>query len=284
MSLPKFLSLLQQQALYFSSLEYLARSDPFEGTLPPARFAHRAWKSIEELPPEVRSKLPDYLKRGETDLDLAFTRLLDFHELRIRQAYAYRRSFFLNCWHQNEHESAAMWSLYSRANEGIAIVSSEDKFRLALAATPIDVYGGCVQYGDYGSAEFTIDDGNAFRPVLYKRQSFAHEREYRLVNWDTSVTHKDIDAVNGVFTWEGHIVPDVSGSGRITVGRSESEIEAIKPTPGIVVPCQLRELIARVVVSPLAEDWFFDVVAAASSAHGITVPVERSKLADEPLR
>ncbi|GAB2892954.1 hypothetical protein GCM10027046_22340 [Uliginosibacterium flavum] len=141
-----------------------------------------------------------------------------------------------------------------------------------------------MQYGDYGSGEFTIDDGNAFRPVLCKRQSFAHEREYRLVHWDTSVTHKKINAMNGVFTWEDHIVPDVSGSGQITVGRSEIEIEALKPSSGVVVPCRLSELIARVVVSPLAEDWFFNVVMAATTAHGITVPIERSKLADEPLR
>jgi hypothetical protein len=284
LSLPKFLSLLQQQALYFSSLEYLARSDPFEGTLPPSRFAHRKWRSLDQLPPEVRSTLPGYLKRGETDLNVAFTRFLDFHELRIRQAYAHRRSYFINCWHLNEHESAAMWSLYSRANEGIAIVSSEARFLQAFAAAPVEIYGGCVRYGDYGSPEFTIEDGNAFRPLLYKRQSFAHEREYRLVHWDTSVTHKKIQAVNGVFNWEDDVIPDINGSGQITVGRSEDEIEALQPSPGLVVQCQLSELIARVVVSPLAERWFFDVVSAACSAHGITVSAERSSLADDPLR
>jgi hypothetical protein len=33
-------------------------------------------------------------------------------------------SYFVNCWHMNEHESAAMWRLYSQADEAICVQST----------------------------------------------------------------------------------------------------------------------------------------------------------------
>lgn len=136
LSLPKFLALLQSRSLYFSSLELLARDDPFEGTLPPSRFVHRTWEHPNDVPDDIRSRLDGFLHPEERGEVTALRRLKELQELRIRQAYAYRRSYFVNCWHLNNHESAAMWSLYSRTNEGIALVSSPARIEAALASTP----------------------------------------------------------------------------------------------------------------------------------------------------
>lgn len=284
LSLPKFLALLQTRSLYFSSLEFLAHADPFEGTLPPSRFAHRAWECPEDAPEEIRTRLSGYLHRGETGELNALRRFKDAQELRIRQAYAYRRSYFINCWHINSHESAAMWSLYSRTNEGIALVSSPARIEAALAATSEEVFAGCVRYGNYGDPKFTIDDGNAFRPILYKRQSFSHEAEYRLVHWDTNVTHKQIQPVNGIYHFDEHAILAPPGAGAATVGRSESEIESIAPAPGKVLDCDLTQLVERIVISPLAERWFAEVVEQSCSAWDLKVTVKRSTLADDPLK
>ena len=41
----------------------------------------------------------------------------------------------VNCWHINEHESAAMWDLYLKSNEGIAIQSTYQKLAIRSRMT-----------------------------------------------------------------------------------------------------------------------------------------------------
>jgi len=38
----------------------------------------------------------------------------------------------INCWHMNDHESAAMWKLYLKSDEGIAIQSTYRKLKDAI--------------------------------------------------------------------------------------------------------------------------------------------------------
>lgn len=284
MNLPKFLSLLQTRSLFLCNLELMARSDPFEGTLPSSRFKHRSWQTIADLPESLKERPSGFLRRGEIDLEIGFKRLKELAELRIRQAYAHRRSYFINCWHLNEHESSAMWDVYSRRNEGIAIVSSESKLIASLEMVPQDVMGGVVSYGNYEDEEFVIDESNVFAPIVHKRNSFSYEREYRLAYRDTSVTHKQLHAQNGVFIWDDKILPDISGSGITTVGRSKDEIEKIEPTPGFLLTCDLDKLIGEIYVSPLAEDWFYSIIKDVAMKYGIEVPITRSSIAAEPLR
>ena len=283
MSLAKFLSVLQSRAIFFGSLELMARSDPFEGTLPPSRFVHRRWAKVEDVPEGIRDRLHGFLKPGE-GLERGLSRFKDLAELRIRQAYAYRRSYFVSCWHLNDYESAAMWDVYSRRDEGIAIVSSEDRFESGFAAEDRVIYGGTVAYGDYASEDLVIDDKNAFRPVLHKRISFAHEREYRLVHWDTSVTHKRIQAVGGRFDWDGHAIPDVARLQTSTVGRTEAEIEAAPVKGGHALECSINELIEAVYVSPTAEPWYEELVRNVGRTYGLSAPVSRSELLASPMR
>ncbi|MEW6766074.1 MAG: hypothetical protein AB1344_09860 [Pseudomonadota bacterium] len=146
------------------------------------------------------------------------------------------------------------------------------------------MFAGCIQYGDYGDLQFTIDDGNAFRPVLYKRQSFYHEAEYRLVYWDSNVTHKQIYPINGMYQWGDRAIYAPLGAGAVTVGRPEKEIESIEPAPGKALSCDLALLCERIVISPLAKRWFTDVVKNSCSAWNLDIEVERSNLADKPLK
>src|SRR5688572_17832706 len=59
-----------------------------------------------------------------------------------------RRRVFINCWHRNDHESAAMWRIYLKSDEGVAIQSSSRRLRDALAGAG-DVLIGEVRYLDY---------------------------------------------------------------------------------------------------------------------------------------
>lgn len=72
-----------------------------------------------------------------------------------------------------------MWSLYLRSGEGIAIRTTFEKVVGLLSSTPIEVTGGMVDYVDYET--FSPKQRNMLAWATYKRISFEHEREFRLL-------------------------------------------------------------------------------------------------------
>ena len=283
MGLPKFLSLLQTNSLFLCNLELLAKADPFEGIFPTSKFKHRQWTSINDVPDEIKVKLQQSvsIKKG---LHYALENYKKNVELRIRQAYSYRKSYFINCWHMNENESSAMWDVYSKRNEGIAITSSEARFKKAFSEANLDIMGGVINYVDYANEHVEIDENNGLSVLLYKRNSFSYENEYRLVHWDTSVTHKQIYPKNGYFNMDGHLFPNLNNSKSVTVGRSDDEIEQINITAGLKLTCDLNKLIESIYVSPLAEEWFLDIIRNVSEKYNLNAKVIKSDLMAEPLR
>lgn len=282
MSLPKFLSLIQQNYLFMYNLELMAKNDIFEGVLPSANFEHRKWASVSDVPVHILDKLKMNVTYHETgDLQACLENHKYVQDLRIKQAYAHRRSYFINCWHLNEYESLAMWDIYSRKDEGIAIVSSESNFINAFSNVHNDIFGGVVKYADYDSPNFTIDVDNGFNSIMYKRASYDYEREYRLVFWDTEVTHEYIPTQTVEFDSSGN---KRISFGRASVGRSEEEIKSVEPKLSFNANCDLSKLINEIYISPSAPSWFFDIVDNVVKKYEINVPVNQSKLTNNPLR
>lgn len=282
MSLPKFLSLIQQNYLFMYNLELMARDDAFEGLLPSANFVHRKWNSVNDVPLSVISKLKMNIIYHETgNLQSCLENHKEVQELRIKQAFAHRRSYFINCWHLNEVESLAMWDMYSRKDEGIAIVSSESNFISAFSDLDNDIFGGVVKYANYDSHDFTIDVDNGFNSILYKRASYDYEREYRLVFWDTDVTHKYMPMQTVEFDSNRN---ENIFHGRASMGRSEEDIEKVEPKLSFNAKCDLNKLVDKIYVSPSAPSWFFDIVNNIVRKYEINVPVKQSKLSQNPLR
>ena len=175
----------------------------------------------------------------------------------IRRTFAYRKSFFLNCWNAADHESSAMWRLYS--NEGIAIISSMERMNAALQGAEQHIYCGLVDYIDYETE--TVDVSNLFNPVLRKRKSFDFENEVRFVWWDDGSTNP--------------------------IGRSPrtvEEMESLPINPGIAVPCDLAVMIEAVVISPVTEKWVASSVSQVCERVGLSCPVSKSSLLDKPER
>jgi hypothetical protein len=150
MSLEKLLALLQTSRLVFSALRTLR--DPYEG-----RFPTSAARLLDNRIGEALAK------QGLTNADL--TELL-------------REKIFVSCWHVNEDDSAAMWSLYS-GTAGVAIRSTIGRLKQCLDVLPIQSLLGLVKYVDYDSFE-TVSLGE-LRVSHLKRKSFEHERELRAV-------------------------------------------------------------------------------------------------------
>ena len=103
MDLSKFINLIATEAVPFIRLDHF--EEPYEG-LPP--LGNKISESdLQDLPEEHRAQEVIALNRNTKNLaDLA------------------RQIVFVNCWHLNEHESAAMWRLYLSGSEGVAIRSS----------------------------------------------------------------------------------------------------------------------------------------------------------------
>lgn len=241
--LAKFISLLERRSLYFARADTL--DDPFEGSYGHGNIG---------LPDEQRQKLERY-----------FTTL--------------RQHFYVNCWHINEFESAAMWKLYASHEYSIAIQSTWPRIRGVLPHR-LDKYGfpkrghidiGKVRYMDY--AHERIWEGFTFDAFLHKRKSFEHEQELRAFFSDPDFP--DIPR----WYWL------VSGSNGWSIDPELSKLNLnLAPGPmGIYIPINLKALITRISISPEAPDWFQPLVTSVCARFKLDVPIEKSELHGAPL-
>lgn len=161
-----------------------------------------------------------------------------------------RRYTFFNCWHENEVESEAMWKLYTRFNpEGVAIQTTYKRLKEETAKYPF-LKIGRVSYVDY-SQKLDVPDSYFW----YKRKSFEHEREVRVM---TALSPNDA-----------------------TIAEFE------KKTPKAVITrmvhtVSLENLIENVYVSPLAPNWFREVVKDELRNHGLAIEPIQSALNAKP--
>lgn len=94
MDFTKFVHLLESESLFFTRADKF--EDPFEGVSSMANQSLRNEIYNGKIPPEAFKLLDDFSKMA-------------------------RMYTFVNCWHLNDYEAAAMWKLYLQSNEGVAI-------------------------------------------------------------------------------------------------------------------------------------------------------------------
>ncbi|QRR35658.1 hypothetical protein JNX00_07295 [Hydrogenophaga sp. YM1] len=229
MDFTKFVSLIDSRRLYFTRADKF--DDPFEGSWPKMNIIAR-----QNIPPEIPAEAHENFRRAMKGMSEWNKNLPRFTAI--------------NCWHMNDHESAAMWKLYLKSEEGIAIQSTYRKLRDAITAED-DVYLGVVKYIDYESE--WVDAKNLFSPFVHKRKSFEHEREVRAVisKWPTGETGFD-------FTQE--------------------TIEH-----GINLRVDLERLIDNIYVAPSAPNWLSGLVTAVVQRYGYSFSVVHSRLNEQPM-
>jgi hypothetical protein len=100
------------------------------------------------------------------------------------------KTTFVSCWYESQHESDAMWRLYSEQS-GYA-VAIQTSVGLLKKHTDEQIAIGRIKYIDY-CTEFP----HIGFPHFYKRRSFEHEREVRAViidrSADESLAGKHVD-------------------------------------------------------------------------------------------
>jgi hypothetical protein len=115
----KFVSLLETQQLYFPRADQF--DDPYEGTWSSegVRWLRNPQQN-DGFPPHASEKL------------ISFTDQM-------------RREMFISCWTASEHESAAMWKLYLKSNEGVAVCSDFNTLGTVLERSSLAIGISMVQ-------------------------------------------------------------------------------------------------------------------------------------------
>ena len=225
MDFAKLVSLLEHRALFFARADKLG--DPFEG----------AWSNVNLK----------YLNMATT-LEAKAWRLI------VENAKEERRYTLINCWHASDHESEAMWKLYSGLGYGLAVKTDFKTFVHSFTNRTPDLVAS-VEYISYESQQMPW---SLRAPFLHKRLSFKHEQEVRAI-----ITCHNTEPTDRPDVMENYYSTDVCDVGIPF---------AIDPT----------DLIQEVVVSPYAESWTFELVQAVCAKYGITAPVRLSSMASGP--
>jgi hypothetical protein len=172
LDLAKLVSMFSTKALYFAPPSEL--NDPFEGYMP---------RSHVEAHEEIAVNVLAQLKSSRDQMTAHFPgRDMTMIDNVVAQAEAQLNApalikdvatrFGVNCWHKNEHESAAMWQLYGNC---AAIESTEDRLKSAFGRDGINFDD--VRYMDFDNDP--IEKGHRHYASFIKRMEFQHEREMR---------------------------------------------------------------------------------------------------------
>ncbi|NOX82048.1 MAG: DUF2971 domain-containing protein [Alphaproteobacteria bacterium] len=275
----KFVSLINNSAIYLANLEVMSKIDPYEGLLPDGNYAHRKWKSIQDVPSSIvdKIKITRYSTRHQT-LEQKIESEKEILDLRIRQSFLYRKSHYVSCWHQNLFESAAMWQAYAQKGFGIAVVSSPSRLESALSTEKRILYLGEVRYEDYKTHQ--VDIRNGLNSIVTKRNSFNHENEVRLAHWATDLVSRT-ETMSFQMPNNGNKMEEWVNC-QASTPLSEKEIEKVSAPAGIFCQVILAEMIEKVVVSPYEPIWVADEVAGLIRRYGLSIKVEHSSLMTPP--
>jgi hypothetical protein len=186
MELDRFKSLLERKALFFCRADKF--SDPFEGSIPRKEYQLRSQRSIDIFSSMGSKPAEEFIIR--------------INDMFSSEGMNIRQGSVINCWHKNSNESDAMWNLYLKTNEGVAIQTNTARLIQSLQKAAQDVFISDIRYIDYENAIFCAGDyqpahsNNFLMPLIHKRNEFIHEREVRLI-------HLVKEAVLEPNYWEG---------------------------------------------------------------------------------
>lgn len=195
MRINRFYEFIESRKIHFSSANQF--SDPFEGAV--------------VVKPYGSEDAVEKHKLGRIEKS--------FEEL--------KRLTKISCWHIEDHESDAMWKLYSGAGKGIAISSSPEKIRESLEPYRIqpeygieELWGANVSYVDLVKECLNVSMLERF---YFKHYAFSWEKEFRLAislrlaeDMGVSVPEKGIFVGADIFNLidEIHIGPSVASEQR----------------------------------------------------------------------
>jgi hypothetical protein len=252
MDIGKFVSLLSTHSLYLPAARNFP--DRFEGTINQATY--QAYKSrMEEALTAAGKKEIEFLRVRHEDAWIEIPVVPDDPAIGLHRAMeAMRARTYVSCWHENSHESEAMWRLYvPDLAQGIAIRTTG---HLLNAALPTGLKCRKVEYMDYaGEAELLL----LTDPFYKKRIAFAHEQEWRIIK---------------------HVFPPAVRRGDVEVIPLDSDVPQ-----GISIPLEvsLSDVVTEARLSPVAPPWVRSVYEDLLKKYGVPITLAESSLATDPF-
>lgn len=211
LDLSKFLDLLLSKKLFMSRSDKF--EDQYEGT-----FSEPTYEEIRKIA-ENNPKFLSYYK-------------------------SHREKIAISSWHINEYESFAMWQIFTKNNEGLAIQSTIGRLKEALQPErKTEQYIGEVNYIDYKKEYIPFND--TFFPFLFKRKSFQYEREVRIIS---DVTQNKIEI-----------------------------------NDGLKIDVDIHQLIEKIYIHPKSENWYKNLVIQLMEQLGFNFSIEKSDLESDIL-
>ena len=211
LDLSKFLDLLLSRKLFMSRSDKF--EDQYEGT-----FSEPTYEEIRKI-------------------SMNNPKFLDFYK-------SHREKIVISSWHANEFESFAMWQIFTKNNEGLAIQSTIGRLKAALTPEKhFEQYIGEVNYIDYKKEHIPFDD--SFFPFLFKRKSFEYEHEVRVIS--------DVTASN------------------------------VQINDGLKINIDIDSLIEKIYIHPKSENWYKNLVLRLVQELGFSFKVEKSDLESDIL-
>jgi hypothetical protein len=169
LDLSRFISMLQSQSVYFATESELMGSDKWEGAFGSWVVRNRLYRrqmAIQEAGLSgTAHETADYL------LGMPDERDADDELLRLA----------VSCWHLGESESAAMWKLYTRGQDGVAIRTSVSCLLSALRKDGRAPDYGLVRYLSNDESERYRNGMRPVQSVFAKRAVYDYEREVRFI-------------------------------------------------------------------------------------------------------
>lgn len=241
MDLAKFLSLLEMSSLFFTRVDHF--KDPYEGALG-VLSNEKAWLD-ENLAIRKMVRRGEYLNLSEKELQEIVKK--EFDEVRHGER-EFRTSYYVNCWHASDFESEAMWQLYTRDNkQGVAIQTTFERLYNAFCDDD-NLHFGLVNYINFkkynnGTSSKKLD---SYAALWCKRESFAHEREFRVMIQDM----------------------------RKTAFRDRDKYLKV----------DINQLVENVYISPEADKWFVDLINdIIMNRYNLDLNVIQSELSQPPF-
>ena len=156
-----------------------------------------------------------------------------------------RRGNYVSCWNMNAKDSMALWQLYGGVKHSVAITTTIEKLMKTAWYWKRESHFSKVKYVDHKNMNtFSLGD---FKDVLeFKHTAYKYESELRMILPQQK-------------SWKKNKI-------------------------GIRLPIyDINDLIRSVVVSPEANDGFYNGVADLCKKYGISSPVRRSALFYVPV-
>jgi hypothetical protein len=264
MDLTKLLGIVATKTLRFTHISKF--DDKYEGYVPVPSIEeyHELLKPLKEMLQSVldtTSQTDPAILKVVKELFASQTNASEKYEKTIKLRKEARDRFYVNCWHLNENESAAMWQLYLRSNEGVAIQTTTERLIDTFNTEPRTIYIGKVDYIDFDATPLSNLENERAKnerimahrrhsfsePITFpfvKRPSFSHEQEVRAVYMSTDDT---------------------------------------PVTPGCDIVVDTEGLVENVYIAPTCQPWIKSLIESILDKYELKRAVKQSSLAVDPV-